>query len=309
MLYEYAVEPQVLSTWADFRYFADRFGNGHGRLISKYPESWPRLVWEACVESSPLNRRRIEEGLKILRNRLLKTKRDYDERIGWLENTEQAHKSEPFHAIIASSPSECAETIVAGDLSDDSPLWKVARDGHVPRQAQAMANLAESLLFHSTEVLFVDQYFGATSKHGRPLAAFLSSARKGKKLTLIEYHLNGDKEKGAFRAVLNRQRPYLDLAADEAIIFIRWNKIEGQENLHARYLLTNRGGIHFDYGLDEGDGTTAWARISDELWQQRRKQFEVESGCFQLADAWRMTREGVVEVVRQAGKWIEVSTS
>jgi len=309
MLYEYAVEPQVLSTWADFRYFADRFGNGHGRLISKYPESWPRLVWEACVESSPLNRRRIEEGLKVLRNRLMKTKRAYDERTGWLENAEHAHKSEPFHAIIASSSSECAETIVAGELSDDSPLWKVARDGHVPRQAQAMSVLADSLLFHSTEVLFVDQHFGTTSKHGRPLAAFLELARKGKKLSRIEYHLNGSCEKSLFKAGLDRQRPHLDLAADEAILFIRWNCIEGAENLHARYLLTNRGGVHFDYGLDEGDGTTAWARISDELWKQRREQFEPDTGCYELADAWRMTRHGVVEVVRQAGKWIEVSTS
>jgi hypothetical protein len=309
MLYEYAVEPQVLSSWADFRYFADRFGIDHGRLISKYPESWPKLVWEACTESSPINRRRIEEGLNILRNRLLKTKRDYDEKLGWRENAEQAHKSEPFHAIIASSSSDCAETIVAGDLSDDFPLWKVARDGHVPRQAPAMAVLAESLLFHSTEVYFIDQHFGTTSKHGRPLTAFLASARKGKKLSRIEYHLNGSSDRSLFKAGLERQRPHLNLAADESIIFIRWNCIEGAQNLHARYLLTNRGGLHFDYGLDEGDGTTAWARISDELWRQRREQFEPESGCFELADAWKVTRFTVTEVVRKAGKWVDLPPS
>lgn len=154
ILQEYAVEPKALSTWSDFRYFVNSFGNGQGRLISKYPDAWPRLVWESCAETSPINRRRVEEGLVALRNRLLKTKRDYDETMGWLENAAQAHKSEPFHAIIASSSSECSETIVAGELSDDSPLWKVARDGQVPRQAQAMAVLTESLLFHSSEVFY-----------------------------------------------------------------------------------------------------------------------------------------------------------
>lgn len=309
MLYEYAVEPQVLSSWSDFRYFVGRFGNGQGRLISKYPDAWPRLVWESCAETSPINRRRIEEGLVALRNRLLKTKRDYDETMGWLENAEQAHKSEPFHAIIASSSSECSETIVAGELSDDSPLWKVARDGQVPRQAQAMAVLTESLLFHSSEVYFIDQHYGTTSKHGRPLAAFLALARKGKKLLRIEYHLNGTEDKTLFKAGLARQRTHLNLAMDESILFIRWKCIDTGENLHPRYLLTNRGGIGFDYGLDEGDGTTDWRRLSDELWKHRREQFEPDSGHFQLADAWRMTRQGVVEIVRQAGKWIEVSTS
>ena len=304
MLCEYAVEPQALSTWADFRYFADRFGSEHGRLISKYPESWPKLVWEACAENSPINRRRIEEGLIALRNRLLKTKRDYNGELGWLENAVLAQASEPFHAIIAVSSCECQKAIVASDLSDDTPLWKVERDGQVLRQAQDLAALAESLLLHSTEVIFIDQHFGPTSKHGRPLAAFLASARKGKKLSRIEYHLNASSDRSMFMAGLERQRPHLNLAADESIIFIRWNCIEGAQNLHARYLLTNRGGLHFDYGLDEGDGTTAWARISDVLWRQRRAQFELESGCYELADAWKVTRYNVTEVVRKAGKWI-----
>lgn len=304
MLYEYAVEPQVLSTWAEFRYFAERFGNEHGRLISKYPESWPKRVWESCTESSPINRHRIQEGLIALRNRLLKTKRDYNEELGWLENAELAQASEPFHAIIVASSCKIQKAIVANDLCDDSPLWRVERDGQVPRQAQDLAALAESLLFHSTEVSFIDQHFGPTSKHGRPLAAFLASARKGKKLSRIEYHLKGSDDRSMFKAGLERQRPHLNLAADESIIFIRWNCIKGAQNLHARYLLTNRGGIHFDYGLDEGDGTTAWARISDELWRQRREQFEPETGCFELVDAWKVTRYNVTEVFRKGGKWV-----
>lgn len=309
MLYEYAVEPQVLSTWADFRFFADRFGVSHGRLISKYPESWPRLVWEACAESSPINRRRIEQGLIALTKRLLKTKRDYNATLGWLENAEQAHLSEPFHAIITSSESRCDRAIPGSEVTDDTPLWKVDQDGQVNRQAQAMAELVESLLFHSTEVCFVDQHFGPTSKHGRPLAAFLAFARKGKKLSRVEYHLNGNDDRISFKTGLERQRSHLNLGADEVILFIRWKCIDEGENLHPRYLITNRGGVGFDYGLDEGNGTTDWRRLSDELWRQRREQFEPESGCFDLADAWRVTRQGVVEVVRQAGKWVEMTPS
>lgn len=96
-----------------------------------------------------------------------------------------------------------------------SPLWKVERDGQVTRQAQSLATLVEPLLFHSTEIYFVDQHFAPTSKHGRPLAAFLTLARKGKKLSRIEYHLNGSSDKSMFKAGLERQRQHLNLAEDD----------------------------------------------------------------------------------------------
>ena len=48
MLYEYAVEPRAIgSSWQTFRYVIEKFGFDRGRLISQFPNTWFRLVYDA----------------------------------------------------------------------------------------------------------------------------------------------------------------------------------------------------------------------------------------------------------------------
>ncbi len=47
MVYEYALEPELVATWGnrqDFRYFVEKFGLGQPRIVSRYPKPWKRLV-------------------------------------------------------------------------------------------------------------------------------------------------------------------------------------------------------------------------------------------------------------------------
>ena len=36
--------------------------------------------------------------------------------------------------------------------------------------------------------------------------------------------------------------------------------------LHPRFLLTDRGGLNFESGLDEGNGQTLVSRLSEDAW-------------------------------------------
>jgi hypothetical protein len=303
MLYEYALEPSVLSTWQSFRYFLDKFGIGEGRLISKYPKHWKTMVWESCANESPLAKKRIEEKLDQMDRKLLKTKRSYRDDTDWVSNALDAHEIEPFHAVICRSIHELESVLVADDLDDTLPLWKVQRDGMIPRQAIELGAVVRSLLYHSTEIVFVDQHFGFTAKHGRPLTHFLAAARCGKNLTRVEYHLNAGVSTESFEEELKRKHHYLGLRNDEAIVFVRWKCIDGGENQHPRYVLTNRGGVRFDYGLDEGDGTTDWSLLGEELWQQRKEQFAQDKSPFEWVDAWKVTQSGVARVGWKNGAW------
>ena len=309
MLYEYALEPSVLSTWQSFRYFLDKFGIGEGRLISKYPKHWKAMVWESCANESPIAKKRIEEKLDQLDRKLLKTKRDYRDGTDWLNNVLEAHNTEPFHAVICNSSHESDVVLAAEELDDNLPLWKVEPDGKRPRQASDLVDVVKSLLHHSTEIMFVDQHFGFTSKHGRPLTAFLAAARCGKRPTRVEYHLNAGASAEYFREELTNKRHHLGLRHDEAIVFVRWKCIDGGENQHPRYVLTNRGGVRFDYGLDEGGGTTDWSRLSEELWQQRKQQFQPDSGALEWVDAWKVTQTVVLRVVWKNNAWSALALS
>jgi hypothetical protein len=47
MIQEYAVEPEAVMSWKDFRYVMGRFGVHEGRVIAAFPRDWRSRVWKA----------------------------------------------------------------------------------------------------------------------------------------------------------------------------------------------------------------------------------------------------------------------
>lgn len=306
MLHEYAVDPAVMASWESFRYFFDKFGVGEGRLISLYPKTWKALVRAAYDDATPLTKKRVEERLANMHRKVIKTKRAYRDDQAWVTNAVEAHADEPFRAVVCSAPHEARCVLHPDDLDDSVEQWKADRDGKVNRNTTDLAALTAPLLRHSTEIMFVDQHFDFAVKFGRPLAAFLTAARDGKALTRVEYHLNASEDAARFESEAKRCAHHLNLRPDESIVFVRWVCIDGGENQHPRYILTNRGGARFDYGLDEGDGTTDWSLLSEALWQERRDQYGMGTPAFDFVDAWRVTGHTVAKVRWDHTRWVDV---
>ena len=66
MLYEYAVEPRAIgSSWQTFRYVIEKFGFDRGRLISQFPNTWFRLVYDAAEGFLPMEKKRTVEALNL----------------------------------------------------------------------------------------------------------------------------------------------------------------------------------------------------------------------------------------------------
>jgi hypothetical protein len=58
--------------------------------------------------------------------------------------------------------------------------------------------------------------------------------------------------------------------------FVIWSCRIGGQDFHARYLLTNHGGIRFEQGLDENRNATTDTDVSlldDGLYQRRKIDF------------------------------------
>lgn len=278
----------------------DRFGVGTGRLLTKFPVAWGEMVLQACAEKSTIARHRHIEGLNILKTRMCKTKRPYDEAKPWFQNAEKAHRAEPFRAIIVQSVEPDGDHVLkAEEIGDDTPLWQVPSDGKVLRSADKLAELLAPLLYQASEVLFVDPHFCGAAKYGKPLTKFLAKARDGKTPHTVEYHLSAKSTGECFLQELKKLRPFLGLLDGEKIDFIRWACLPEGENLHPRYVLTNRGGVSIDYGLDEGDGTTNWTRLGESLWRDRKKQFARDTAAFEFKDGLRLTTSGISKLPQQ----------
>ncbi len=273
MIHEYALEPELVASWHDRlkgRFFISQFGSDKGKVVSRYPKKWKRLVWEAFDDtfSGPPSKKetargRIEELVKQLTMPVVKRPGYiWDDSLGWLTNAENEHTRKPFHAILArDNPRRNTNIILEDAIVDGTPeLWNTPGTRTVKRTAEAMAECVAPMLRCATKVLFVDPHFRATEERFRkPLAAFVRIIGTRASDLTIELH-TADRD-GApiwekFQKECRAKLPPI-LPAGATLTVHRWKNREDGDKMHNRYILTNLGGVEFGHGLDEGDpGTT-----------------------------------------------------
>ena len=67
MLKEYALQPELLSSWSVCRDLFEKYGYGRGRVIARYPRRWERMVLDALNVCMPVEKLKIVERLTILK--------------------------------------------------------------------------------------------------------------------------------------------------------------------------------------------------------------------------------------------------
>lgn len=293
MLYEYALDPWCLSEWETFIRLVEQFGIPYGRLISQFPKAWPRMVHEACRNFTFRQRQIMADKLANLRRlALFRCGRPYDGSRAWKENAVEQHRTRPFHAIITKSNEENLNFIlIAKDIIADTPLWDVKREASVPRTVNDLGAAISPLLKMSNRILFVDKKFEpATRRWQESLRRFIEISLDGRvAAACFEYHLQYDQKnpmtKGEFQEYCERSLSGIIPVRAEIYLF-RWDILPQGEGIHARYVLTERGGARIDWGLDAGsDGqTTDVTLLDDALWKQRWNEYQESSKTFELKD-------------------------
>ncbi|CAG1005825.1 hypothetical protein RHIZO_03207 [Rhizobiaceae bacterium] len=282
MLHEYAVEPQAIgSSWERFRYVIEKFGFDRGRLISQFPKHWFREVYQAAEGLTPIEKKRIEEALnQAKKNKVVRSQRPYDPVAGdWLQNALTEHARLPFRAIIAAQNSAgSAAVLLADELNELLPLMTAPQDSAVARDASSIATALQQLLWHGSRILFVDPFFDPYN------AAYKSTLRECLARVLAmnatatceihyRYHRdkpdNNDLEREAARLFAGI------IPAGMSVAIYCWREKAGGAEFHARYLLTDKGGIGIDAGFsaDGAHQTTDMHLMSYDLSQQRLASF------------------------------------
>lgn len=293
MLYEYALDPWCLSEWETFIRLVEQFGIPYGRLISQFPKSWPKMVHETCRNFTFRQRQIMGDKLKNLKRlALVKSGRPYDSDRAWKENAVEQHYANPFHAIITKSNEENLEFIlIANDIIAETHLWDVKREASIPRTVDDLGISIGPLLKMSNHILFVDKNFEpATSRWQQTLKRFIEISLAGRVSTVsFEYHLQYDHKNPMtmedFQGYCERSLSRIIPAGAEIYLF-RWDIIPKGEGIHARYVLTERGGVRIDWGLDTGsDGqTTDITLLDDSLWKKRWEEYHEPSKTFDFID-------------------------
>jgi hypothetical protein len=278
MIKEFAIQPEVMATWSHFRELRADFEVGLGRLISRYPRSWTRDVC-ALVDRNinpekgfgDVRASAIKNYVTGEKHRFIPARgREFLSSRSWLENCEGCKEPDPFHAIIAlENPGNAKRILVAGEFERSEPPFAVDFQDDVPRMPEHMADCGKLLLDVCEELRLVDFYFlPGASRHGDTFRAILARAtRRPHNIRRIEIHTTQSVDQRDYERAFA-----LDLPPQSKLYVFRWD--EPPEGLHARYLLTDLGGIKFDWGFDKGQLHT---QLNEVILLQHQRWVELHA--------------------------------
>jgi hypothetical protein len=256
MLLEFALEPQAIgSDWRLCKYLIEKFGFDRGRIIAQFPKAWLRSVYEASASLGDVDRMRIAEILSRVKGSLVQSRRPYDPTLGgWIDNAVTQHAIQPFHAIIASSnPGNNADILVASEIDEASPNFQASHGWVVPRTGAALADAMRPFLSYSRDIWFVDPYFSVLDgSYVETLRECLHVvASTGNAAPNIEIHFREHDKRPPIEMLEARiPRALAGVIPDGMKISLHgWRQLAGGEDLHARYLLTDRGGLSVESGF------------------------------------------------------------
>ena len=306
ILAEVAVEPTVFDDWKDFRYVFEKFGFDKGPLVSRFPKGWLRMALEHAGELrrsgsvTDLQYARIEESLRRYKHdRMTISSRQYDPRRSWQGNAVEQHSVTPFWLIIAHTGDPACAALRSIDEIDDK-TFSALGEARIGRSAEHYAEAARLLVRNSREILFVDPYLSPSRKHVGALWRILENSRwEERGVSRVELHLRFDDRRSPstdeFSVQCERAFSEWSLRYPGFRVF-RWTHDRLPEDFHARYLLTDVGGIRFDRGFEEPndvderrakvDVAVLSARVYGELWSY----FQRNSSPLRLVDCWQVSK-------------------
>jgi hypothetical protein len=297
MHHEFALDPECINDWAAFKYVVDQCGFEHGRLISRFPGKWERVALTACKIQGVKRTTIVEKTIRRMKEKFVVANRDYDAGGSpWLANAMRQNEKRPFHAIIAlANPKNHEVVLIADEIEETTPLWCIQRERIVPRKAKDLACCARKLLNVSEEIVLVDRNFKPDMRRFSETLSWIvnyavENKHKPKRLELhVEYKETPTEVSPPVDIWQERCRRHLTRCLPENVQLeiLRWQGIGDGDKPHARYILTERGGLRFDYGLDEWEGegqTTDVSILGHTVYEKRWRDYQKETAAFRLID-------------------------
>lgn len=291
---EFAIDPKLLGDPATLRVLIGQLGWQHGRLLCAYPrKQWLKLALDQA-NLSGREAARFFERLNMLKEQAVVHRQaaTYEASDSWRANVERLASELPFAAIVsadaANDPADVLDSLL------DSELWRPA-SGVVPREAKALTRHLALLLRTAREVRLVDPYLRPQEQAARRVLQEIiqlgQETHYRQVPALIEVHTclgKGERsERDPAHVIQTFEQSIPQLLPDGMTfkVFVWRERPAGQE-LHNRYLLTDKAGVDLGTGFRE----SRQARSSDDIGRmprerhrQRWHEYSEGSTTFELA--------------------------
>lgn len=289
MIYEYAVSPHLFGKPENLNSLFQAFEPGSGRLISDYPrQKWiqyARAFIKKSIQEESERNAWIELLILLEKYTLFErqgTIWDNQDGISWIINAINEHHRRPFRGILTDKKDSTSEPdiISFGSAMHSHIKWKVPSNRSIPRSSIELVKSVASLIDMSTTLILVDRNFdpseGCFLKVLVAFADYLLTVRTHEpKIQQIKFVTTYEdfkikETKEHFEKRCRNILPELLPSGIEVKFHLKVKKL-----LHPRFVLTNIGGVLFDWGLDESDGMpTIISRLSVEVFEEEWAQWD-----------------------------------
>jgi len=274
-----AIDPQIMGEWGWFNFLEPHFGVSCGRLIAEFPKKWRALVLERAKDleqtgvNKPLQRLRIEERLRsdYFRRKLISTGNANEADKSWEANAVNGG----FDLVIVAGERKPGKVRGVESLEFCPQDIETRRQSNTPMEHQAIFGCAGLMLQKTRRIVLVDPNFRIIAdRWANSLAAML--ARLPHDLQhdcLVEVHTERTADHArAVEARLWSEKLERRVPQRVQIKCVYWDRLPRDQKMHPRFLLTDRGGLHYDYGFDAQPGQEQLVSLLDDsywgtLWE------------------------------------------
>lgn len=331
MIYEYALDPEVVATWSDPREYAlfrEGFSRDSGRVGSIFPRKWSRAVIKA-FHSLPRDKRTEQAEARLMgllsdfEHRMIERDSACPALESWLDKAECEHRKRPFHGILSrqSSTSGVAEVFTPDALASGQwpESWRLPSILPTRRTATELTEAVRPLLTKFRNIVLIDPWFtvdcNSDGRYIDTLQAMLTEiwsedrccADPIVELITAENSSRSGRGGPGLMSMFHRELPKVIPAGHELKVTILKERDSG-ERIHNRYILTELVGVSFGIGLDrarEDDpiATDDLCRLSSEQHRKRWGQYvSARSSWFDLAAGPDIIRSRSSDTQRHADR-------
>ncbi len=282
MIYEYAVDPDLVIDWVLNRDvgLAPQFGMDQRRLVSDIAANWDGEVYVALLrhfewDNSDPEFIEAEQFMTALMEFLRQGPSRGAQRTEqpWMDQVLRSHWKEPFHAILSRQVVAGCDAVITPEITRDlrNPRWYLPTLHVTSKTAEALAAQLAPLLRLANQIVLVDPYFEPEDeRHLSVLRALLTKATSSRaggrtwpKVTItsgVDHRKVGRESRAESQAQqwLNKSKHRCELARLHLpavvpdgidITFRCVAPFADGDEVHNRYLLTDVGGACVPYGF------------------------------------------------------------
>ncbi|MCP9269966.1 hypothetical protein M5U04_18230 [Xenorhabdus sp. XENO-1] len=305
MIYEYALEPAVLSSWAsndrDYAESLREYGLGTPRIISSFPMKKASklrsyLLRHSLEDSQSLTGRRYTEMVsKLVESIVVREVQDH-QAANWQEAAVIENRRVPFDVILSSTEIEEGNNITPSSMYSQGSIWNHPDQLDVLRTNAGLLSAVSNLIrLAENKIVIIDPY-GWTAKAVNFIRFMLQSITRNRvadrfpaiMLFYKEKRGNGNSGGGSPSADHVRHQILQGLAGDSSNLQVQVFELRETDDVdvfHNRCILTEHGGVMIGHGISvsgEESHTDEAILMRPDIYQKKWRQF-VELNYYEVA--------------------------